>query len=64
MFMYYHTAVIVSEFFVATIVAVIIYSKHAVFYRTIGYKIITKKILELLADMRKLLPVVTKIDKI
>ena len=54
----------VSEFFVDTIVGVIIYSKHAVFHRTIQYKIITEKIRELLSHLRQLLPVVTKIDKI
>jgi len=45
MFMYYRAAAIVSKFFVDTIDGIIIYSKHAVSYRTIRYKIITKKIL-------------------
>lgn len=44
MFMYYYAAAIVSEFFDDTIAAVTIYSKHEIFYRTIGYKIVTKKI--------------------
>jgi hypothetical protein len=42
--MYYYAAAIVSEFFDDTIAAVTIYSKHEIFYRTIGYKIVTKKI--------------------
>jgi hypothetical protein len=40
--MYYYAAAIVSEFFDDTITT--IYSKHVIFYRTIGYKIVTKKI--------------------
>jgi len=35
--MYYYAAAIVSEFFDDTIAAVTIYSKHEIFYRTIGY---------------------------
>jgi hypothetical protein len=50
MFMYYYAAAvaIVSGFFDDTIAAVIIYLKHAIFYRTMGYKIVTKEIFTIL----------------